>query len=369
MSKMEKFLKESNLSQEARKLIEEAWEEEKAAIAANLREDMKARYQEDLTQVVEGLNELVQSVITENMSDLYSEKRKLSEDRVRIRQSLSNFSNFANGILAEEVKQMRSETKHMNESVAKFIGFSNKILSEELHEFHDEKRQLVETRVKLVAEGTKQINEAKQRFISKTAEAAALFITEHTAKNMKELRTDIMEAKQNRFGRKLFETFATEFMNTQFNENSVLRALNETIARKDDQVLQANASLHEARKEAEEASRKVRVMEDRNARTAIIAELTKPLTASQRKIMESLLETSVTERLSEDFKKYHKAVLNESAVKTSRPAVTTQANSVLTESTGARTTNTERQNSVENCDLSDDDKAILASWKKNAGIR
>lgn len=369
MSKMEQFLKESNLSPEAKKLIEEAWEEEKSTIAADIREDMKARYKDDLAQVVEGLNTLVQTVVTEHMSDLYAEKRKLSEDRVRVRQSLSNFSNFANGIMAEEIKQMRSETGLMNESVARFIGFSQKVLAEELHEFHDEKRQLVEARVKLVSEGTRQINEAKQRFIKSASESAAAFIAENTAKNMNELRSNIMEAKQNRFGRKLFETFAAEFMATQFNENSLFKNLNESLARKDNEVSEVKAALHESRAVVSEMQRKLNIMEDSNKRAAIISELTKPLTASQKQVMESLLERSSTERLAEDFKKYHKAVLKESALNPSRQAVKPQADKVLNESTTREVTGNRPKSTITESELSDDDKSILSGIMKNAGIR
>lgn len=368
MSKMEQFLKESNLSPEARKLIEEAWEEEKSAIAADIREDMKARYKDDLSQVVEGLNTLVQSVITENMADLYAEKRKLSEDRVRVRQSLSNFSNFANGIMAEEIKQVRSETKLMNESVARFIGFSQKVLAEELHEFHDEKRQLVETRVKLIAEGTHQINEAKQRFVKSASESAAQFIAENTAKNMNELRSNIMEAKQNRFGRKLFETFAAEFMATQFNENALFKNLNESLARKENEVSEVKSALHESRNAVSEIQRKMNIMEDSFKRSNLISELTKPLTSAQKKIMESLLETSKTEHLRDDFKKYHKSVLNESAAKSSRPAVKPQADNVLNESATREVTGNRPVNTITESELSDDDKSILSGIMKNAGI-
>lgn len=370
MSKMEKFLKESNLSAEARKLIEEAWEEEKSAIAADIREDMKSRYKDDIAQVVEGLNTLVQTIITENMSDLYAEKRKLSEDRVRVRQSLTNFSSFANGIMAEEIKQMRSETSLMNESVARFVGFSQKVLAEELHEFHSDKRQLVEARVKLIAEGTRQINEAKQRFIKTASESAATFIAENTAKNMNELRSNIMEAKQNRFGRKLFETFAAEFMATQFNENAVLKNLNEALARKDNEVHTVTAALHEARTVSTEIQRKMNIMEDNATRSRVIAELTKPLTDTQKKIMESLLERSMTEHLAEDFKKYHKAVLKESNSKSTQSFNKPSRNdSVLNETNSREVTGNRPAKTVTESELSDDDKSILSGIMKNAGIR
>ena len=152
MSKLDKFLKESSLSDEAKKLIQEAWNEEKQAVAAEMREEMKNRYQEDLSKLTEGLDKMMTGIISEEMAEVYQEKSRLLEDRVTLRKTLGNFSTFANSVLAEEVKTMRDERKYVHESAGKFIEFSNKILAEELKDFHAEKRQLVETRVKLVAE-------------------------------------------------------------------------------------------------------------------------------------------------------------------------------------------------------------------------
>lgn len=370
MSKLDKFLNESSLSDEAKKLIQEAWNEEKAAVAAEMREEMKTRYQEDLTRLTEGLDQMMTQIISEQMSEVYDEKRKLVEDRVKLRKTLGNFSDFANTVLAEEVKTMRQERKHINECLEKFMGFSNRVLAEELKDFHDEKRQLVETRVKLIAEGSRQINEARQNFIKRTAESAATYIAETTEKNLSALKGELLEAKQNMFGRKIFEAFANEFYSKQYNESSILRELNESIKDAEDEVMNTKLALQEARKEAEAAKRKISIMEDNHARSAIIAELTKPLTSQQKQIMESMLNATPTEKLRDDFKKYHKSVLNgtvnESAANPSRPAVNKKANTTLTE--GKVVTGNRESNFIKNEELDNDDLAFLDEISRNAGI-
>lgn len=335
MSKLDKFLNESSLSDEAKALIQEAWNEEKAAVAAEMREEMKGRYQEDLGRLTEGLDKMMTGIISEEMNAVYAEKAKLVEDRVTLRKTLGNFAQFANSVLAEEVQGMRQERKLIQESLNKFVGFSNKILAEELQDFHKEKRQLVETRVKLIAEGSRQINEARQNFIKRASESAAIYIAETTHKNLNALKTELVEAKQNMFGRKIFEAFASEFSTKQYNENSMLRQLTESIKEREEEVISTKLQLQEAKKAEEAAKRKISIMEDANARNAIMSELVKPLTSQQKQIMESLLQTSPTEKLKDDFNKYHKSVLkgtvNESAVNQGRSAVNNKAKQTLAE--------------------------------------
>lgn len=369
MSKLEKFLKESSLSAEAKQLIQEAWNEEKADVAAEIRQEMKSRYNEDMAKLTESVEAMITNIATTELSEVYAEKRKLVEDRVKVRQSLNTFSAFANGVIAEEVKTMRQEAKHIKEGLNKFMNFSNGILAEELAEFHQEKRQLVESRVKLIAEGSKKIEEAKQTYLKRASEAAAKYIVESTERNLNELKTDIVEAKKNMFGRKVFEAFSDEFHNKQYNESSMLRQLSESVNKKEDEVLSTRLKLAEAKRQVEQANKRVRMMEDSQARSAIVSELTKPLTSQQKQIMESLLATSPTEKLKDDFKKYHKSVmngtLNESA-KSSR-AVPNRAKT-LNEGTIV-TGNRDRSFINESEELDSDDLAFLQELEKNAGIR
>lgn len=368
MSKLEKMLKESNLSPEAKKVIQEAWDEEKKAIAADIRNEMKSRYQEDLNKLTEGLDSLMKDVIKEEMTPVYDEKRKLAEDRVKVRSALGNFSNFANSVLAEEVVQMRTERKELNESLQKFVSFSNNVLAEELKEFHVEKRQLVEQRVKLISEGKKRIDEAQRKFVNRASETAAKFIEESVRSEMSNLRSELHEAKQNMFGRKIFEAYASEFLQNQFNENSILRKLNESIKNKESEVLSTKVALQEAKQVAVQAQKKVRVMEDTQKRSKIISELTNPLSVNQKEIMESLLESTPTANLKEDFSKYIKTVLKESAVRTpSRPAVNNQAKTT-TLSESKVVTGNRKSNYIAESEMSDEDRDLIRSLARNAGL-
>lgn len=228
MSKLEQLLKESNLPTEFQSVIVEAWNEEKQELAAEIRDEMKTRFEQDRTAIVEGLNVMAQEVINEEMAKVYNEKQKLVEDRAAMRANLSKFSDFSNGVLAQEITELREDRASLQEGVRKFAEFSNKIIAEELVEFQQDKQELLETRVKLITEGKQKIDEAKRQFVAKASVNAAKFIEEQTRKEFTQLRGQLQEAQKNMFGRKLFEAFAAEFMATQYNENSEFRKILES---------------------------------------------------------------------------------------------------------------------------------------------
>lgn len=364
MSKLEKFLKESNLSAEAKKVIQEAWNEERETLASEIRLEMKERYSEDLEKLTEGVNSLVSSVITNEMTGLYEEKKKLHQDRKTVRESLGKFYKFSQTILAEQVKDMRGEAKHLNESLGKFMKFSNVILSEEVADFQHEKRELVESRIKLLTEGRKEIANHKRQFSEKAAVASAKYIAETTEKHLSELKTELLEAKQNNFGRQIFEAFGAEFLRNQFNENKVLRGLNESISSKEQELMNVKVQLSEAVNKGKESVQKLKVMEDRYQRKEIMAELTKPLTSMQKQVMESLLSTTPTEKLNEGFAKYHKSVLRGTS---SEPAVK-QPTKGKPLNEGAVITGNRKPLPTVDSTLDSDDLDFLDQLQKNAGI-
>lgn len=365
MSKLEKFLKESALSPEAKVLITEAWNEEKQDLVATIRDEMTTRFDADKQSIVEGLDKMAQLVINEEMSKVYEEKRKLVEDRAVLRSNLGKFQEFSNGILAQEVGQLRSDRLALGESLKKFHQFGTQIIAEELKDFHAEKQALVETRVKIMAEGRKKLHEAQQSWIKSTTARAAEFIESQTRREFTTLRTQLDEANKNMFGRKLFEAFAAEFMSTQYSESKEIRKLSEAIKVREHALQETKAKLHESDALLIKTAQKVRIMEDKAARGAMLTKLMKPLTQEQRVVMESLLEKTPTAKLDEDFKKYLKPVLNES---TRRTAPVTKAQP-LVESKSTDVTGNRKNTLLESEQQDPNFMQDLENMAKFAGIR
>ena len=86
--------------------------------------------------------------------------------------------------------------------------------------------------------------------------------------------------------------------------------------------------------------------------------------------MESLLSATPTEKLKDDFTKYHKSVLKgtvtESAANSSRPAVNNKAKNTLTE--GKVVTGNRESNFIKNDELSSDDLDFLNEITKLSGM-
>lgn len=365
MSKLEKFLKESTLSAEAKAVILEAWNEEKQDLVADIRDEMKQRFDADKASIVEGLNKMATEVINEEMSKVYDEKRKLVEDRAVLRSNLSKFSEFSNGVLAKEIGQLRSDRVALGESLKKFAQFSNQVIAEELQEFHTEKQALVETRVKLMSEGKRKLHEAQSTWIKRTSEQAAKFIETQTKREFTQLRTQLDEANRNMFGRKIFEAFATEFMSTQYNESKELNKLSEAIKAREATLQETKAKLAESAQALEKTEKRVRIMEDVYKRKDIMSSLMKPLTQEQRVVMEGLLEKTPTARLDEDFNKYLKPVLNEST-RRAKPASKAQP---LNESRSTVVTGNRKSTLLENDNQDPEFMKELENMVKIAGIR
>jgi hypothetical protein len=154
-------------------------------------------------------------------------------------------------------------------------------------------------------------------------------VSTHLKAEMGQLKEDIKSARENNFGRRIFEAYATEFGATHLNENAEVRKLNAAVVRKDKQLAEAIKIQHQAKKLIENKNHQIKVIKEANERDATLDELLSPLNDEKRSVMTSLLENVQTSRLKNAFEKYLPAVLSEAkAVKKA---------TALTEQTGNKT--------------------------------
>ena len=125
------------------------------------------------------------------------------------------------------------------------------------------------------------------------------------------LREDIQKAKENEFGRKIFETFASEFMSSTLSESTQVGQLAKEILVLKQNISETSEKLTAKNKELQEAKRDIRITKDLSQRKDIMNELLQPLNKNHRDIMHSLLETVKTPHLKGQFKKYLPTVINE----------------------------------------------------------
>lgn len=343
-----KPLMESGLiNEELGKVITEAWEsklnEAREQIRVELREEFAKRYEHDRHIMVEALDKMVTDNLTREISEFQEEKRAISEDRVKaqkkLRESASKFNDFMVTKLAEEIKELRNERKVQMESQRKLEQFIVHALAREIKEFSQDKRAVVEAKVKLVAEGRAQIEALKARFIKESAEKVSRVVTKQLKGELVQLKEDIKVARENNFGRRIFESFASEFSVTHLNEKMETRKLLAQLEEKEQQLAESAKKLNQTQKLVETKDREVRVIKESTQREKTLNALLAPLNKEKAETMRTLLESVQTEQLSKAFDKYLPAVLNTGNAK--QPSKQVLSESTIVEVTGDKTAKVE----------------------------
>ena len=311
------------INEETQASLTEAWEtkltEARETIRAELREEFAGRYEHDKNVMVEALDKMVTEQLSAELNEFAEEKKALAGDRVKFKthmiESAGKFNDFLVTKLAEEIKELRSDRKTQTEAVAKLEKFVIHALAEEIKEFDQDKKAVVETKVKLVAEAKQKLAELQGQFVKRSATLVKEAVANNLGSELAQLKEDIQTARENMFGRRLFEAFASEFAVTHLSENKEFAKLKAELETKDQVIAEGQKTIAEKEALVESKNREVKVITDSITRKEKLAELFKPLNKEKADVMSSLLEGVQTERLQAAYEKYLPAVLNNSSVK------------------------------------------------------
>jgi len=332
-----KPLLDSNLiTEETRMEINEAWEaklsEAREQARAELREEFAQRYEHDKSVMVEALDKMVTEGLAAEIAQVAAEKQALAEDRVKFQskmgESATKFNSFMVTKLAEEIGELRKDRKMHAEGLEKLEGFMVHALAREIKEFAADKRDVVETKVRLVREARAKLETLKARFIKESSEKMSQAVSRHLKAELNQLQEDIKIARENNFGRRIFEAYAAEFGATHLNEKAEVRKLYNMLEAKDKQLSQAIELTQQAKVVVENKNRELRIIKESNERQQTLDDLLRPLNKEKQEVMRNLLESVQTTRLKNAFEKYLPAVLEDRSVK---------ATKVITESVTAVT--------------------------------
>jgi hypothetical protein len=317
------------INEEAQQQISEAWEaklnEAREQVRVELREEFAQRYEHDKQVMVEALDRMVSEGLNVEIAELKAEKQALAEDRVKfqskMKESATKFNDFMVTKLAEEIGELRRDRKAHNESLTKLEGFVVHALAREIQEFAQDKRDVVETKVRLVAEARGKLNQLKSRFVKESADKMSQAVSKHLKAELSQLKEDIQIARENNFGRRIFEAYSAEFGATHLNEKAEVRKLHDVIAQKDQKLSEAIKFTQKAKVLVESKEREVRVLKESNERTRTMDDLLSPLNEEKAEIMRNLLESVQTPRLKSAFEKYLPAVLENRSLKTEKKVI------------------------------------------------
>ena len=330
------------INEETRQEISEAWEakmtEAREQVRAELREEFAQRYEHDRQVMVEALDRMITEGLTAEIESVKAEKQALAEDRVKfqskMKESATKFTDFMVSKLAEEIGELRKDRKMHAEGFEKLEKFVVHALAHEIQEFAQDKRDVVETKVRLVRDAREQLEGLKARFVKESATKMSQAVSKHLKAELSQLQEDIKVARENNFGRRIFEAYAAEFGATHLNEKAEVRKLHDIIAEKDNKLAEAIELSQKAKVLVESKERELRMIKESNERESTMQELLAPLNKEKAEVMRNLLESVQTPRLKSAFEKYLPAVLEDRSAKASK--VITESVSEVTGDKSAR---------------------------------
>jgi hypothetical protein len=313
-----KQLFENNvISEEMKSEIESAWQsriqENRDIVTAELREEYAQKYEHDKQSMVEAVDKMIQDRLHVELSELAEDRNQLIEAKAKYAKKMKDdakkMESFVLHKLASELSELHEDRKTVAENFAKLESFIVGALAKEIAEFHTDKQDLAETKVKLVRESKAKFEQVRKNFIEKSSKIVEGVVAKTLRTEMTQLKEDIEAARKNDFGRRIFESFASEFATSHLNEKSDTARLMKVIAEKETQLAEAKKAIVEKATLVESKEREIRVAHDIAARREIMGELLGPLAGDRKTVMTELLESVATEKLRGAYDKYLPAVM------------------------------------------------------------
>ena len=314
-----KQLFENNvISEEIKSEIESAWEsriqENRDQVTATLREEFAQKYEHDKGAMVEAVEAMLTDRLTAELGELAEDRQGLIEARAKYTKKMKSDSkameSFVLQNLKKELAELHEDRKAVAGNVAKLESFIVDALAKEIAEFHSDKKDLAETKVRLVRESKAKFEQVKKDFVSRSAKIIEETVAKGLRSEMVQLREDIDAARRNDFGRRIFESFASEFAASHLNEKSETAKLLKAVAMKQAELEEAAKVVADAQSLVESKDRELRLLKENAQRKEVMSELLGPLSGDKRTVMGELLESVQTEKLRTAFDKYIGSVMN-----------------------------------------------------------
>ena len=335
-----KQLFENNvISEEIKSEIESAWqakiqenreqvtEEIREQLSADLREEFAQKYEHDKTVMVEAIENMLTDRLTAELSELAEDRQGLIDARAKYVAKMKNdtqaMESFVLKQLQKELAELHEDRKAVATNVTKLESFIVDALAKEIAEFHSDKKDLAETKVRLIKESREKFNALKNGFIAKSAKVVESAITNGIHREMTQLKEDIQQARKNDFGRRIFESFASEYAASHLNEKSETSKLLKIVAQKEQELSEAAKIVADTQKLVENKETQLKIAKDLAERKEVMGELLGPLSGDKQSILKELLESVQTEKLRTAYDKYLPAVME--GVSTKKKQALTEA--------------------------------------------
>jgi hypothetical protein len=328
---VKQLFENSVISEEVKSEIETAWEQRiqenreqvaeelREQLTAQLREEFAQKYEYDKTAMVEAVENMLADRLTAELKEFAEDRQGLIEARAKYHKKMKEDSktleSFVLQNLKKEIVELQADRRAVAENVQKLESFIVDALAKEIAEFHNDKKDLAETKVRLIKESREKFEQIKTAFITKSAKVVEQAISNGLNREMTQLKEDIEQARKNDFGRRIFESFASEFSASYLNEKTETAKLMKLVKQKDAELEEAAKIVAETQKVLESREAQLKISKDLAHRKEIMGELLSPLARDKKEIMKELLESVQTDKLVTAFDKYLPAVMNNASEK------------------------------------------------------
>jgi hypothetical protein len=318
MEALRALLESDAITEQMKSEIQEAWDikikENRVMVTAELREEFAKKYEHDKGVMIEAIDAMIGEKLAEEMAEFHDDRKQLAEAKARyaiaMKENANLLKRFVTESLAKEVSELHEDQRSMAAKFAVLEEFIVEQLAKELAEFQEDKKDLAETKVRLVREAKEHIAKVKTDFIARSAKAVQETVAKGLKSEISQLKDDIDVARRNDFGRKIFEAFAGEYLNSHLNETSESKKLLKVITAKDKQLAEAKVLAAKAMNLVESKNSQVKRLVESQERQKVLNELVAPLSKDQKSIMTDLLESVQTSRLRSAFDKYLPTVID-----------------------------------------------------------
>lgn len=355
---LQELLENEVLGEEARTALQEAFTQKLKEAEHKLEESYALRFEHERSVLVETMDTMLNNVIRKELEEFDQDKRSVAAQKVKLAEAnrkaqavyekklaknVAMLESFMLKNIAAELSEFQADRKQLSEQraqmaqelnesrasaqqsfqdrVTKLESFVLKQLSEEIAEFVGDKKALVEQRVKLASEAKAKLAETRNNFVNRATTVVDKTLNEVIRKNLVEWRDDIKTARENNFGRKIFEAVAAEYMSSYLSEGTATKTLQKQLQDMSRQLQEAQAQITTGTKLLESERKAANIARERAQRVEILNELLSPLRGDKRAVMENLLSDVKTTQLKESFHRYMPTVMNNSApVKKTAPA-------------------------------------------------
>jgi hypothetical protein len=315
---VKKLFEDNVISEDMKSEIESAWqsriEENRDQVTAQLREEFAQKYEHDKSSLVEAVESMLADRLSAELGELAEDRQGLIEARARytekMTQDTATMESFVMNNLRKEINELHEDRQKVAANVAQLESFIVDALAKEIAEFHNDKKDLAETKVKLVRESKAKFEQVKKDFIARSATVISETVSKGLKSEMSQLREDIESARRNDFGRRIFESFASEFAASHLNEKSETAKLLKVVEQQTQELEEAAKIVAESQKLVESRESELRIAKDQMTRKEVMGELLGPLGGDKRVVMKELLESVHTEKLRTAYDKYLPSVMN-----------------------------------------------------------